>query len=150
MRTSQLAALALVPALALTGCVTASTSTRTWGDPSGDPAYQQEQWVRYGRVDQIRETVHRQQGNPAGGAVAGAVVGGILGSALEPRGGGLVGAIGGAMFGAAASQGAAEDRYYEVFVRFEDGGAQTFVYQGHLPFRVGDDVQLTPRGLYRG
>jgi outer membrane lipoprotein SlyB len=149
MTTLRALALPLAAALFLPACVATSTTTRTWGSPNQD-GYQQQQWARYGRVEQVRETVTRQEGNPAGGAVAGAVVGGILGSALEPRGGGLVGAIGGAMFGAAASQGAAEDRYYEVFVRFEDGGAQTFVYQGHLPFRVGDDVQLTPRGLYRG
>jgi len=54
-----------------------------------------------------------------------------------------------AMVGAGASQGQAESRYYEIFVRFEDGGYETFGYQGAPPFRVGDLVSLTPQGLVR-
>jgi outer membrane lipoprotein SlyB len=136
-------ALAL-PALLLSACVATSTTTRTWGDPYGSG------WARYGRVESVRETIHRQQGDPAGGAVAGAVIGGILGSAWSGhRGGAVAGAIGGAMVGATASQGYVEDRIYEVFVRFEDGALETFVYRGVLPFRPGDSVALTAHGLAR-
>lgn len=146
MRTGHLAALLLVPALGLTGCVTTSATTTTWGEPYGAP---QQSWERRGRVEQIRETVYRQQGNPAGGAVAGALVGGLLGHAIAHHGGGLVGAIGGAAVGAAASQGSSEDRVYEVFVRFEDGALEPFVYRGGVPFQVGEMVKMTPQGLYR-
>jgi outer membrane lipoprotein SlyB len=142
----------LLPLLS-SACVMTSTTTRTWSDP-GAPT---RRWERYGRVDSVRETVHRQHGNPAGGAVAGAVVGGLLGSVIGGHGhhghwhgsaaGAAVGAVGGAMVGAAASQGSAEDRWYEVSVRFEDGGYETFVYRGALPFRPGDEVVLTSRGL---
>jgi outer membrane lipoprotein SlyB len=53
------------------------------------------------------------------------------------------------MVGAASSQGSAEERIYEVFVRFDDGALEPFVYQGVLPFRVGEGVALTAQGLTR-
>jgi outer membrane lipoprotein SlyB len=159
MRHGKLIALALVPALLLSACATTTTTSTTWGGPYGG-----DEWARYGHVESIRETVRRQEGNPAAGAVAGALVGGLLGSAIgghvaydawgrayrvHSGFGAAVGAVGGAMVGAAASQGASEDRTYEVFVQFDDGGRETFVYQGWLPFGVGDPVMLTPRGLSR-
>ncbi len=158
MRPAHFTALALVPALLLSACVSTTSTTRTWGDPNGSA------WARYGRVESIRETVRRQEGNPAGGAIAGALIGGILGSAIGGHthydrwgnaynsgsgAGAVVGAVGGAMVGAAASQGSSEERSYEVLVRFEDGGYETFVFGGALPFQVGDAVSLTPQGLAR-
>jgi outer membrane lipoprotein SlyB len=158
MRTRSLTSLLLVSALLATGCyATASTST-TWGSPYG------ERWARDGRVESVRETVRRLQGDPGSGAVAGAIVGGLLGSAVGGRthydrygrahhhgsgAGAVAGAIGGAVVGAAASQGSAEERVYEVFVRFDDGGYETFVYRDALPFGIGDEVRLTSRGLER-
>lgn len=134
-----------LPALLLSACVTSSTYTRTWGEPYGQG------WARYGRVESVRETVHRQQGDPAGGAVAGAIIGGLLGSAWSGGHAGAVvaGAVGGAAVGSAASQGQAEQRLYEVFVRFDDGALEPFVYQGYLPFNVGEPVVLTAQGLAR-
>ncbi len=140
--------IALVTMVGLSGCVTTTTRSTTWGeDPYAQPAPQQ--WERRGRVEGVRETVQTQQGNPAGGAVAGAVVGGLLGHAMLGNGGGLFGAVSGAAVGAAASSGQGESRYYELFVRFDDGGTQTFVYQGPPPFRPGEYVVQTPQGLYR-
>ncbi len=137
-------ALAL-PILLLSACVATTTESRTWGEPYGQG------WARYGRVESIRETVHRQQGDPAGGAVAGALIGGLLGNAFSGGSGGatVAGAVGGAMIGGAASQGSAEQRLYEVFVRFDDGAVERFVYQNVLPFRVGEPVALTANGLER-
>ncbi len=149
MTTTKLAALLLAPAILLQGCVTYSTRTRTWGtDYSEDDRYGQ-RWERFGRVEQVRETEVRQHGDPAGGAVAGAIVGGVLGHAIFGRGGGFAGAVGGAAVGASASQGSAESRTYEVLVRFDDGGQESFVFQGYLPFRPGDQVRMTPRGLQK-
>jgi outer membrane lipoprotein SlyB len=144
---TRLAALAIAPLL-LAGCVTTSTTTRTWGEPYGE-AYETQ--FRYGRVEQVRETVHRHRGDPAGGAVAGAVIGGIVGSGMDGgRGpGGLLGALFGAAVGANASQGTAEERIYEVYVRFEDGGFESFAFRGHLPFEPGETVRWGPRGLER-
>jgi outer membrane lipoprotein SlyB len=143
MKTARLAALALLPALMLSGCVATTTRTQTW---SSDP-YGQE-WARYGRVESIRETVRSQQGDPGAGAVAGAIIGGLLFGGHNPAQT-IFGMGAGAMVGAAASSGSAEDRYYEIFVRFDDGAVERYVYQNVLPFRVGDPVVLSSQGLSR-
>lgn len=156
MTTRHLAVL-LLPALLSSACVTATTTSRTLGEP--DPGY-----ARTGRVTSVRETIRREQGDPAAGAVAGAVVGGLLGSAIGGRVhynqygyghyhgspvGALFGAAGGAVLGAAASQGSAEERSYEVTVGFDDGGYATYVYRGYSPFSPGEAVVLTSQGLAR-
>jgi outer membrane lipoprotein SlyB len=132
--------------VAMGGCTTTTTTTRSWGQPY----YADGNWVRYGHVESIRETIQREQGNPAGGAVAGAIIGGMIGHSLFGHGAGTIaGAAGGAMVGAQASQGSAERRFYQTVVRFDDGGALSFVYEGYPPFRVGEYVQQTPQGLFR-
>lgn len=134
-----------LPVLLLSACVATTSTSRTWGEQYGQG------WARYGHVESVRETVRRQQGDPGGGAVAGAIIGGLLGNAWSGGnpGGTVAGAIGGAMVGSAASQGQAEQRLYEVHVRFDDGALETFVYQGWLPFNVGEPVVLTAQGLSR-
>ena len=119
-------------------CATTTTTSSEWG---GGP-----EWVRYGTVTNVREVIQRREGNPAGGALAGAIIGGILGGGRGP--GALFGAVGGAAVGAAASSGSSERVSYEVWVRFQDGGYQAFVYASYPPFRPGDPVALTPHGLY--
>jgi outer membrane lipoprotein SlyB len=137
------AALSLAPTLLLLGCVTASTNSRTVEGPA--PAQR-----RDGSVETVRETVLHTVGNPAAGAVAGAILGGLLGHAVLGGGGGaFVGAIGGAATGAAVSQGGAEDRSFEVYVRFDDGALGRFVYHGPPPWRSGDRVRETAGGLAR-
>ena len=150
MMTRKLSSLLLLPVLLGTGCIHTYARSRSWGE---EPSYQGQpaSWERIGRVTHVRETVYGERGDPAGGAVAGAIVGGILGNALTGgRGGGaLVGAIGGAAVGANASQGSSQQTVYEVTVRFDDGGVQTYAFRGYLPFRPGDEVRLTPQGLSR-
>lgn len=156
MRIRPVIAVALVPLL-LAGCVTSTTRTSAW---SGD----EYSWERRGRVVAIRETVHRQEGNPAGGAVAGALIGGLFGGMLGGHthydrwgrahshlsgAGAAVGAVGGAMVGAAASQGSAEAVSHEIIVRFEDGARRRFTFDGPVSFRMGEAVALTPNGLER-
>jgi outer membrane lipoprotein SlyB len=126
----------------LAGCATTSTTSTTWVDPAAGTY-----WVRPGHVESVQEVVRRVEGNPAGGALAGALIGGFLfghhGRAS------LFGAVTGAAVGASASQGTAEDRTYQVLVRFDDGGYGMFVYKGYSPFRPGEPVVLTPNGLGR-
>lgn len=152
-------ALILAASALLSACATTTTTTTA-------QAYGQEEvYARGGRVESVREVVHRWQGNPAAGAAAGAVVGGLFGAALSGQGhydrwgryhhhgnpaGAIVGAIGGAAVGAAASQGSGEERSHEVVVRFDDGEYQTFSYRGGSPFQVGERVVLGPQGLTRG
>jgi outer membrane lipoprotein SlyB len=157
MRIRSIAALALVPLL-VSGCVTTSTTTSSW---SGEDAYA---WERPGRVVKVREIVQRQEGNPAGGAVAGALIGGLFGSMLGGHthydywghahshlsgAGAAVGAVGGAMVGAAASAGSAQTVSHEILVRFDDGSRQVFRFAGPVSFQIGEAVAMTPNGLER-
>ncbi len=150
MTTTRLATILLVPALLGTGCVAAQTRTRTWSEQQApdQQAPDEREQVWYGRVTQVRETVEEYVGDPAGGAVAGAVVGGVVGHALSGgHGGGFFGAVAGAMIGADASRGRGARYFYEVTVRYDDGSLRTYTYGGQSPFRVGDEVVLSSRGL---
>jgi outer membrane lipoprotein SlyB len=139
-----LVSLVLLAAL-LPACATTEVTTRDLGQPTP-----QGNWILYGHVENVRETVRHQQGDPAGGAVAGAIIGGVLGTALGGRGfGTFLGATEGAMIGANSSQSGTVGRTLEVFVRFDDGSLRTFVYQDYLPFRPGDYVVWTAQGLAR-
>jgi outer membrane lipoprotein SlyB len=124
------------------GCATTSTTSTTWVDP-GAPG----NWPRAGRVESVQAIVQRVEGNPAGGALAGALIGGFLFGGRGP--GRLFAAAAGATIGAAASQGSAETRTYQVLVHFDDGTYGMFVYRGYSPFRPGESVVLTPQGLAR-
>jgi len=147
MTTTRLAIFLSLPVLLGTGCVGVQSTTRTWSE---EPTAAPQEQVWYGRVSQISETVVEQRGDPAAGAVAGAVVGGLIGSAMtNGHGGGLFGAMTGAMIGANASQGSGARWFYDVTVRYEDGSLRTYRYVGQTPFRVGDEVMLTSRGLAR-
>jgi outer membrane lipoprotein SlyB len=127
------------------GCTTTTTTSQGWGN---QPPYYPGAG-RTGHVEWIQETVQRVDGNPAAGAVAGAVIGGIIGHALTGgHGDGVVfGAAEGALIGANASTGTAERRFYQVIVRFDDGNAGSFVYEGYPPFQINQPVEETPQGL---
>jgi outer membrane lipoprotein SlyB len=139
MMIKRLATLLLFFTVTASGCVATTTSSRTWTGPGPYQPY-----ARYGRVELVREIVQRQDGDPVGGALLGAVIGGMIGGRGPAA---LVGAAGGAAIGAAASQGSAETRNYEVQVAFDDGGRQVFVYADYSPFRPGQPVVSTDRGL---
>jgi outer membrane lipoprotein SlyB len=128
--------------LVSSACVTTTTRTVfTEGPPGPDTG-------RRGHVEWVRETVRQVQGNPAAGAAAGAVIGGLLGGLITGhRFGAFFGATNGALVGAAASQVHGEDTIYDVGVRFDDGETRTFRYRGYPPFRAGQSVTLTQRGL---
>ena len=137
LRMSGLALVAL-----LSGCATTQTTTTTWTDPTGYS------YARPGQVEAVQEVVRHTEGQPVLGALTGALVGGAI---FGGRGtAGVVGAAGGAAVGAAASQGSSESRRYNVIVRFDDGGRNTFVYGDYSPFRPGERVVLTPQGLSHG
>lgn len=120
--------------MTIAGCAT-HTTTSTTSTLSSSGAAQ-----RYGTVVEVREDVHRTQGNPAAGAAAGAIIGG---AATRGR---VAGAAGGAAIGAGLSSGSSEIRRYQVRVQFEDGSVRTFAYEGGTPLRPGDQVVTTSNG----
>jgi outer membrane lipoprotein SlyB len=136
---------ASIPALLLSGCVATTSYSRTLDDADGPGAPPQ---LLDGTILSIREVVHRTQGDPGGGAVAGSFLGALLGGALTgDAGGAFVGAVGGAAVGAASSQGYDEQRTYVVYVRFDDGSRGRITYYSPPPWRAGDRVRQTARGL---
>jgi len=135
--------LALLSLLALSpACATTTTTSTTWTDPAAAG------YGRAGSVASVQEIVQRTQGNPGAGAVAGGLIGGLVfGGGRGPAA--VAGAVGGAAVGAAASRGSAEQRTYQVVVRFDDGGLGEFVYEGFSPFQPGERVAVVPGGLAR-
>ncbi|MGE5185871.1 MAG: hypothetical protein ACM31C_27630 [Acidobacteriota bacterium] len=132
----------LALALALTtSCWHGTTTTTTW-------VAQGDSWVRPGTVESVQQIVRRVEGNPAAGALAGALIGGILFHGHGPAT--LFGAAAGAAVGAAASEGSAETRTYQVLVQFDDGERGIFVFRDYAPFSPGERVALTPQGLRAG
>jgi outer membrane lipoprotein SlyB len=130
------------PVTLMPACATTTTTSTTWTDPSVAGL------GRSGSVQAVQEIVQRTEGNPGAGAVAGALIGGFLfGGGRGPAA--VAGAAGGAAVGAAASSGSAEQRTYQVMVRFDDGGYGEFVYGGFSPFRPGERVVVTSGGLAR-
>ena len=117
-----------------------STTTTTWVAEGN--------WTRAGTVESVQEVIRRVEGEPAAGALAGALIGGFL---FHGNGrASLFGAAAGAAIGAAASQGSAEYRTYQVLVRFDDGERGLFLFRDYSPFAPGNRVMLTPQGLRTG
>jgi len=126
--------------LLLVACTTTQTRTVTWVAPPAE---------RVGEVAWIRQTTVDRQGNPVGGAVLGGVVGGLFGRAIGGgRGPGtLVGAVGGAAAGAALSQGGPQESYFDVGVRFDDGGGQVFRFPYPPQLVAGERVGVIGNSL---
>jgi outer membrane lipoprotein SlyB len=123
----------------LSACTTTQTTTTTWEAPPAE---------RVGTVSWVRETDRDSRGNPVGGAVLGGVVGGLFGAAVGGGAAGtLVGAAGGAAAGAALSQGSGEQRWFDVGVRFDDGGGQVFRFENASPFVVGERIAAIGNSL---
>jgi outer membrane lipoprotein SlyB len=118
--------LAAVVIVQLAACTTTRTTSTTWISPPAE---------RLGSVAWVRQTTRDERGNPVGGAVLGGLVGGLFGTALAGgrTPGTVIGAVGGAAAGAALSQGSSET-FFDVGVRFDDGGQQVFrfPYQPNL------------------
>jgi outer membrane lipoprotein SlyB len=127
-------------AAASMSCTRTTTTSTTWVAEGN--------WTRPGTVESVREVVRRVEGQPVAGALAGALIGGILFHGDGPAT--LFGAATGAAIGAAASQGSAETRTFQVLVRFDDGERGMFVFRDYSPFPPGARVVLTPQGLGAG
>jgi outer membrane lipoprotein SlyB len=143
---SSIAFLSLVLLVSLTpACTTPTPSTSARGDPNA-----RSNWERFGQVESIQETRQYHDGDPKGGSVAGAVIGEVLGSGLGGHGlGTFLGASEGASIGASSSRIGYPGHNFEVLVHFDDGGSQNFIYENQLPFRPGEYVIWTARGLAR-
>lgn len=98
-----------------------------------------------GQIASVSEIVTKGDGTGLG-AVGGAVVGGVLGNQV---GGGrgkdlatVAGAVGGAVAGNEIEKRAKSEKRYEIVVRLDDGGSQTFMEPNLPSWRPGDRVKI--------
>lgn len=77
-----------------------------------------------------------------GGGVAGALVGSQIGQGKGTTLAEIAGAAGGAYAGRQIEKNVRKTNQYEVLVRLEDGGTQTFTYQNDPRFRNGEKVRI--------
>ena len=144
----------------LTACVAPQPVYQTARYPY-QPTYQAapSAYAEYGHVANI-EVIRSQTagaGTTGGGAVAGGVLGGVVGNQFGHGGGRAamtaLGVFGGAVAGNSVEQNqaaAARDRYYRVFVRFDDGERREFNYSGLAGLHSGERVRLHDGALQRG
>lgn len=98
-----------------------------------------------GQIASVNEIVTKGDGTGLG-AVGGAVVGGVLGNQV---GGGrgkdlatVAGAVGGAVAGNEIEKRAKSEKSYEIVVRLDEGGSQTFIEPNLPSWRPGDRVKI--------
>ncbi len=77
-----------------------------------------------------------------GGGIAGAVLGSQIGDGRGRTAAQLLGAAGGALAGRELEKNVKKNTHYEVVMRLESGGIQTFAYPTAPPFKVGENVRI--------
>jgi outer membrane lipoprotein SlyB len=139
--TLRTAAIVLVAAGALAGCAAPSSSGSVYS--SGQA--RQEQTVRMGVVESVRE-VQLEGGKGPVGAIAGGVVGGVAGSAVGGGRGSTIGSVLGAVAGGVAGQAlerrVTEKKGLEITVKLDNGELRAITQEADEVFRPGERVRL--------
>lgn len=156
MKTRSLVVVSLLAAGSLAGC--ASTDNRAGYDNGYNTAgsdYRSSNYVAYGVVDSIQ---HSRGGVANSGVGAGTVIGGVVGGVLGNQVGSgtgrtvatVAGAAGGALIGHQIDKNRdANNPYYTVRVRLNNGDYQTVSVDSIGDLRVGDRVRIENNALYR-
>jgi len=144
MKRSLIAVAALTAAM-LSGCAPSSSGSVYSRDQA-----RQEQTVRMGFVDSVRQV--QIEGTRSGvGPAAGAVVGGIAGSTIgQGRGaavGAVLGSVAGGVAGQAAEQAGTRKNGVEITVRLDNGGLVAITQEAdETTFAPGDRVRILSGG----
>lgn len=143
---------AAVGAMAASALISGCASTSSGSVYSSGQA-RQEQTVRMGVVESVRQVTI--EGSKSGvGAVAGGVVGGVAGSNVG-RGkgstiGSILGAVAGGVAGNAIEQGATKKQGLEITVKLDNGQLRAITQDADESFRPGERVRLlSARGVTR-
>lgn len=121
--------------------------------PANNQGYNQGYYATTGIVDSIQPMQVRNEGS-GGGALAGGVVGGVLGNQVGKGGGRAVataaGLIGGALLGNQIERNSSPpQQYYQVNIRLDNGGFQSFNLQNPNGLQVGERVRIENNQIYR-
>ncbi len=138
------ARMAIAGVIAASAFITGCASTSSGSVYSGGQA-RQEQTVRMGVVESVRQVTI--EGSKSGiGAVAGGVVGGVAGSDI---GGGkgstiasILGAVAGGVAGNAIEQGVTKKQGLEITVNLDNGELRAITQDADESFRPGERVRL--------
>jgi len=138
-------AAALAVATLVAGCATQSSS----GGGYSARQSRQEQIVRMGVVESVRQvTIEGSQG--AVGTIAGGAIGGIAGSNVGGgRGqtvGSILGAVAGGMAGSAIEREVTKKKGLEITVRLDSGELRAITQEADEDFRPGERVRLLSGG----
>jgi outer membrane lipoprotein SlyB len=137
--------LALAGALAATAVITGCASTSSSSVYSGGQA-RQEQTVRMGVVESVRQVTI--EGSKSGvGTIAGGAIGGVAGSNIGGgnRGsavGTILGAVAGGIAGNAIEQGTTKKQGLEITVKLDNGELRAITQEADETFRPGERVRL--------
>ncbi len=128
----------------ITGCASTSSGSVYSGGQT-----RQEQTVRMGVVESVRQVTI--EGSKSGvGAIAGGVVGGVAGSDI---GGGkgstiasILGAVAGGLAGNAMEEGVTKKQGLEITVKLDNGELRAITQDADENFRPGERVRLLSAG----
>jgi outer membrane lipoprotein SlyB len=136
---------AVALAAVLAGCAAPSTS----GSVYSSYQTQNEQVVRMGTVESVRNVTIANPETGVG-AVSGAALGGLGGSQIGEGNGavamGIVGALAGGLLGQHAEHGANNRPGFEITVRLDDGELRAVTQLADEMFRPGERVRLLSNG----
>jgi outer membrane lipoprotein SlyB len=106
--------------------------------------------ARPATVESIREIVQQKSNSSPLGMIAGGLIGGGIGSLFGAGNGRtaatIVGALGGGYIGHNLEKSQTQ-MVYEIAVKYDDGTWGTIRQSSSPPFRIGDRVLVTDRGL---
>jgi outer membrane lipoprotein SlyB len=106
--------------------------------------------ARPANVESIREVVEQKSNSSPLGMIAGGLIGGGIGSLFGAGNGRtaatIVGALGGGYIGHNLEKSQTQT-VYEIAVKYDDGTWGTIRQSSPPPFRIGDRVLVTDRGL---
>jgi outer membrane lipoprotein SlyB len=140
---------AIAGALAALGLISGCASTSSGSVYSGGQA-RQEQTVRMGVVESVRQVTI--EGSKSGvGTIAGGAIGGVAGSNIGggSRGsavGTILGAVAGGLAGNAIEQGTTKKQGLEITVKLDNGELRAITQDADESFRPGERVRLLSGG----
>jgi len=141
--------MALAVAIAASAFISGCASTSSGSVYSGGQA-RQEQTVRMGVVESVRQVTI--EGSKSGvGTIAGGAIGGVAGSNIGggSRGsavGTILGAVAGGLAGNAIEQGTTKKQGLEITVKLDNGELRAITQDADESFRPGERVRLLSGG----
>jgi outer membrane lipoprotein SlyB len=137
-------------ALSAIAALSACASTTNSGTVYRAGETQNEQSIRMGYVESVRE-VTIEKGETGVGVVTGAALGGVaahsgIGGGNGANAAALVGAVVGGIVGQNIEKNIARGKGYEITVKLDNGDLKAVVQDADEAFRVGDRIRLVSNG----